>query len=118
MSRWRHLHNCGMTMNTLVLHLLGEGNGTPLQYSCLENPMGGGAWQATVHGVKKSQTRLSDFTFTFTFIKSQEDKPLLYWMVSMKLTMGIGLFVLFCFVFILLAAETVPALLVVPMKCI
>ena len=40
----------------------GEGNGNPLQYSCLENPMDGGAWQATVHGVAKSQTRLSDFT--------------------------------------------------------
>ena len=65
MSRWRHLHNCGMTMNTLVLHLLGEGNGTPLQYSCLENPMGGGAWQAAVHEVAKSWTRLSDVTFTF-----------------------------------------------------
>ena len=43
----------------------GEGNGTPLQYSCLENPMGGGAWWAAVPGVAKSQTRLSDFTFTF-----------------------------------------------------
>ena len=46
---------------------LGEGNGTPLQYSCLENPMDGGAWWAAVHGVAKSQTRLSDFTFTFHF---------------------------------------------------
>ena len=41
----------------------GEGNGNPLQYSCLENPMDRGAWQATVHGVAKSWTRLSDFTF-------------------------------------------------------
>ena len=40
-----------------------EGNGTPLQYSCLENPMDGGAWCAPVHGVTKSRTRLSDFTF-------------------------------------------------------
>ena len=40
----------------------GEGNGNLLQYSCLENPMEGGAWQATVHGVAKSRTRLSDFT--------------------------------------------------------
>ena len=40
----------------------GEGNGNPLQYSCLENPMDGGAWLATVHGVAKSQTRLNDFT--------------------------------------------------------
>ena len=44
----------------------GEGNGNPLQYSCLENPMDGGAWWAIVHGVAKSRTRLSDFTFTFT----------------------------------------------------
>ena len=42
-------------------------NGTPLQYSCLENPMDGGAWWAAVHGVTKSQTRLSNFTFTFHF---------------------------------------------------
>ena len=45
----------------------GDGNGTPLQHSCLENPMDGGAWWAAVHGVAKSQTRLSDFTFTFPF---------------------------------------------------
>ena len=44
-----------------------EGNGTPLRYSCLENPMDGGAWWAAVHGVAKSQTQLSDFTFTFHF---------------------------------------------------
>ena len=46
----------------------GEGNGIPLQYSCLENPMDGGAWGAAVHGVAKSRTLLSDFTFTFTFM--------------------------------------------------
>ena len=45
----------------------GEGNGTPLQYSCLENPMDGGAWWAAVRGVARSQTRLSNFTFTFHF---------------------------------------------------
>ena len=45
----------------------GEGNGTPLQYSCLENPMNGGAWKAAVHGVAEGRTRLSDFTFTFHF---------------------------------------------------
>ena len=45
----------------------GEGNGTPLQYSCLENPMDGGPWRAAVHGVVKSRTRLSDFAFTFHF---------------------------------------------------
>ena len=47
--------------------MAGEGNGTPHQYSCLENPMVGGAWWATVHGVVKSWTRLSDSTFTFHF---------------------------------------------------
>ena len=45
----------------------GEGNDTPLQYSCLENPMDGGAWWAAVHGVAKSWARLSDFSFTFHF---------------------------------------------------
>ena len=46
---------------------IGEGNGTPLQYFCLENPMDGGAWWAVVPGVAKSWTRLSDFTFIFHF---------------------------------------------------
>ena len=50
-----------------MLSLHGEGNGTPLQYSRLENPMDGRAWWAAVHGVAKSQTGLSDFTFTFHF---------------------------------------------------
>ena len=45
---------------------LGEGNGSPLQYSCLENPMDRGAWRATIHRVAKSQTRLSNFTYTHT----------------------------------------------------
>ena len=44
-----------------------EGNGNPLQYSCLENPMDGGAWQAAFHGIAKSRTQLSDFTFTLHF---------------------------------------------------
>ena len=44
-----------------------EGNGTPHQYSCLENPMDKGAWKAAVHGVARSGTQLSDFTFTFHF---------------------------------------------------
>ena len=48
-------------------NIIGEGNGNPLQYSCLENPMDGGAWQASVHGVAKSWTQLSNFTFTFHF---------------------------------------------------
>ena len=49
-------------------YMCGEGNGNPLQYSRLENPTDGGAWRATVHGVAKSQARLSDFTFTFTVV--------------------------------------------------
>ena len=51
----------------IVVYTYGEGNGTLLQYSCLENSTDGGAWWAAVHGVVKSQTRLSDFTFTFHF---------------------------------------------------
>ena len=51
----------------------GEGNGTPLQYSCLENPMDGGAWWAAVHGIAKSRTCLSDFTFTFHFPALEKD---------------------------------------------
>ena len=51
----------------LIMYGCGEGNGTPLQYSCLENPMGGGAWSAAVHGIARSQTQLSNFTFTFHF---------------------------------------------------
>ena len=50
-----------------LYQLCREGNGTPLQYSCLENSMDGEAWKAAVHGVVKSQTRLSNFTFTFHF---------------------------------------------------
>ena len=57
-----------------------EGNGTPLQYSCLENPMDGEAWKAAVHGVPEIQTWLSDITFTFTFTfmhwrKKQQPTP-------------------------------------------
>ena len=47
--------------------MFGEGNGTPLQYFCLENPMDGGAWKAAVHGVARSQIRLSNFTLFFHF---------------------------------------------------
>ena len=52
----------------------GEGNGTPLQYSCLENPMDGGAWWAAVHGVAEGWTRLSDFTFTFHFHALEKER--------------------------------------------
>ena len=67
-----------MSIITMIIllflnNILGEGNGTPLQYSCLENPMDGGAWKAAVHGVAKSLTRLSDFTFTFHFHASEKE---------------------------------------------
>ena len=51
-----------------VLFIRSSVDGTPLQYSCLENPMDGGAWKAAVHGVAEGRTRLSDFTFTFPFM--------------------------------------------------
>ena len=51
----------------------GEGNGYPLQYSCLKNSSDGGAWWATIHGVTKSQTRLSDL-HTFSLINSEQGK--------------------------------------------
>ena len=55
-------------MNQLYIYIyFGEGNGTPLQYPCLENPMGGGAWKAAVHGVAEGRTQLSNFTFAFHF---------------------------------------------------
>ena len=53
----------------------GEGNGKALQYSCLKNPMDGGAWQATVYGVAKDQTRLSNFTF-FSFFHNVESEAI------------------------------------------
>ena len=52
----------------------GGGNGNPVQYSCLGNPMDGGAWWVVVHGVTKSQTQLSDFTFTFHFHALEKEK--------------------------------------------
>ena len=78
---WIYLHVCKMThiqgyswsscktTSEMILkstnRYFREGDGTPLQYSCLENPMGRGAWRAAVHGVAEGQTRLSNFTFTF-----------------------------------------------------
>ena len=63
-----HISGWWMTdINGILAYYFGESNGTPLQYSCLENSMDGGAWWAAVHGVEKSRTRLSDFTFTFLF---------------------------------------------------
>ena len=60
-------------LNTFASLISGEGNGTPLQYSCLENPMDEGAWWAADHGVNKSLIQLSDFTFTFHFHPLQKE---------------------------------------------
>ena len=62
-----HVHSQALVQMFAEVCVIGEGSGTPLQYSCLENPMGRGAWWAAVHGVVKSPTQLSDFTFTFHF---------------------------------------------------
>ena len=61
--------------------MLGESNGTPLQYSCLENPMDGGAWGAEVHGVTESWTRLSNFTFAFHFHALATHSSVLAWRI-------------------------------------
>ena len=64
----------------------GKDNGTPVQYSCLENPMDGGAWWAAVHEVAKSQTPLSNFTFTFHFNALEKEmathSSVLAWRIS------------------------------------
>ena len=57
-------------------------SGTPLQYFCLENPMDGGAWWTTVHGVAKSRTRLSDFTFTYLIWGSQATSSTCHFMIA------------------------------------
>jgi len=61
------LPHCQDNVIFTTTQFYGEGNGTPLQYSCLENPMDGGAWWAEVHGVAEGRAWLSDFTFTFHF---------------------------------------------------
>ena len=70
-------------LDFLLLH---SGSGTSLQYSCLENPMDGRAWWSAVHGVAKSWTRLSDFTFTFHFHALEKEmathSSVLAWRIS------------------------------------
>ena len=72
----------------ICIHIadFGEGNGTPLQHSCLEKPMDGRAWKAAVHGVAEDQTRLSDFTFTFHFHALEKEmatrSSVLAWRIS------------------------------------
>ena len=68
LTRWTFVDKVmSLLFNMLSRLVIREGNGTPLQYSCLENPMDGGAWWAAVHGVAKSRTSLIDFPFTFHF---------------------------------------------------
>ena len=68
LTRWTFVGKVmPLLFNMLSRLVIGEGNGTPRQYSCLENPIDGGAWWAAVHMVAGSRTRLSDFTFTFHF---------------------------------------------------
>ena len=70
MSEASHLRKASLLAQTVKsLPAVQETSGDPLQYSCLENPIGGGVWQAIVHGVAKSQTQLSDFTFTFIHVR-------------------------------------------------
>ena len=68
MHRLYHKESQQIFDNLLYMPIPGEGNGNPFQYSCLENSMDGGTWWATIHGVAKSQTRLSDFIFTFLYM--------------------------------------------------
>ena len=68
LTRWIFVNKImSLLFNMLSRLVIGEGNGTILRYSCLENPMGRGAWKAAVHGVAEGQARLSDFSFTFHF---------------------------------------------------
>ena len=69
LTLWFHLGSALIISVSLASQIVssGEGNGTPFQCSCLENPMDRGAWWAAVHGVARSRTRLSDFPFTFHF---------------------------------------------------
>ena len=82
------MHRTALNNTGVILQakLPGEGTGTPLQYSCLENPMGGGAWWAAVHGVDKSRKRLSDFPFTFHFDALEKEmathSSVLAWRIS------------------------------------
>ena len=68
---WATVH--GIAKGQIRLKVTGEGNGTPLQYSCLENPRDGGALRSAVHEVAKSRTRLSNFTFTFHFYALEKE---------------------------------------------
>ena len=78
-----------LLFNMLPRLVIGEGNGTPLQYSCLENPVEGAAWKAAVHGVPEGWTRLSDFTFTFHFHALEKEMATLSSVLAWRIP-GIG----------------------------
>ena len=83
--RWLNGITDSVDMNLSKLQkIMKEGNGNPLQYSCLENPTDGGAWCAAVHEVAKSRTRLSDFSFTFHALEKEmaTHSSVLAWRVS------------------------------------
>ena len=67
--------------NYYTIQYKGEGDGTALQHSCLENPVDGGAWWAAVHGVAKSCAQLSDFTFTFHFHALEKEMATHSWRI-------------------------------------
>ena len=74
LTRWPFVGKVmSLLFNMLSRLVIREGNGTPLQYSCLETPTDGGAWWAAVHGVAESWTRLNDFTFTFHFHELEKE---------------------------------------------
>ena len=75
---WQSYVSLSLFLN--FLHFFGEGNYNPLQYSCLKNPMDGRAWQATLHGVSKSQTQLSDFTsLQYSWLKKKNSMDSIKW---------------------------------------
>ena len=87
LTRWTFVGKVmSLLFNMLSRLVIGKGNGTPLGYSCLENPMDGGALWAAVYGVKKSQTRLRDFPFTFHFHALEKEmathSSVLAWRIS------------------------------------
>ena len=74
LSWWEELGGLsGASFYKTLIPFIGEGNGTPFQYSCLENPTDGEVWWAAVHGVAKSRTRMSNFPFTFHFYALEKE---------------------------------------------
>ena len=107
----------------------GEGNGNPLQYSCLENPVDGGAWSATVHRVTKSRTRLSDFTLPYLTLPYVPSLPAFwrvfflfiingYWILSKALSASIEMIIWLLFFNLLMWCITLIDLWILKNPCI